>query len=67
MTTNQESNAALLLAAVRQITMRVSTVEDQLLVLSTDMEQRGIEIDQLKTAVDMLRSELVTLKAMLPK
>jgi chromosome segregation ATPase len=65
MTTNSESSAALLLAAVRQITARMTALEEQVLVLSTVLEQHDTEVSQIKTAIDMIRSEISALKAAL--
>lgn len=65
MTTNSESSAALLLAAVRQITARMTALEEQVLVLSTVLEQHDTEIQQVKIAIDMIRSEISALKVAL--
>jgi peptidoglycan hydrolase CwlO-like protein len=62
---NSESSAALLLAAVRQITARMTALEEQVLVLSTVLEQHDTEIQQVKIAIDMIRSEISNLKAAL--
>lgn len=63
---NAESNGALMLAAVRQIMTRVTAVEDQILVLSTELEQHGVTCEQLRVAIEMLRQDVVALKAAIP-
>jgi uncharacterized protein YlxW (UPF0749 family) len=63
---NSESNAVLLLSAVRQITTRITAVEEQMLLLSNDLAEEQTKTEQLKVAVEMLRERVASLQRCLP-
>jgi cob(I)alamin adenosyltransferase len=63
---NAESNAALLLSAVRQITTRITAVEEQVLLLGNDLAEEQMKTEQLRVAVEMLRERVASLQRCLP-
>jgi polyhydroxyalkanoate synthesis regulator phasin len=63
---NAESNATLMLAAVRQITTRITALEEQVLLLGNGLSEEQTKTEQLRVAVEMLRSRIVALQNSLP-
>jgi hypothetical protein len=57
-----ESNTAILVTSMRQLSVRIAGVETQLLLLAIEIENFHTQNEQISTALEFLRSEITAIK-----